>query len=155
MKKIKGLKITLKDNDFVDILKEFFTDEVKEIVFDRPISYPRSYRYCIGDPKRKLADKEDNNSIKKYVQMSKDIDNIMDKLFEKEGTTLTEKERRQYIKFVKINFYEYVDTLKLNDTTKQYIKENIRITPIDSISLDWQNDEVVYYIFSNEATLVF
>lgn len=147
--KIRGLKITLNDNDFTEILENFFTDVVR----DSRVKFERNYNYCIGDPKRELADKKDSESISQYIELSKKIDSIVKDIFDDKNFVGNKLE--EYLDFVRINFNDYVDSLSLNDTTKNYLKENIEITPINRISLEWQNDEVVYYIFSQYKTLTF
>ena len=149
--KVKGLRVTFRDNDFIIELEGFF----KDVVQTERIKFHRTYMYCIGDPKRELAEKAkiDEKAMNEYIELSKHIDSIANYLFnEKE---FTDEKLNEYIDLIRLNFNDYIDTLSLNDTTKEYLKKNLDIKPIDKIDLKWQNDEVVYYIFSNSTTLVF
>ena len=147
--KIKGLRVTFKDNDFKEELENFFTDVVK----DDLVKFERNYKYCMGDPQRKYAHKDDKESINKYVDLSIKIDDIANAIFNEKD--IKDKMYDDYINLVRTNFNEYIDTLTLNDTTKDYLKQNLDILPINKVDLEWQNGEVVYYIFSNNKTLIF
>lgn len=120
-------RITFRDNDFRNIL---------ENIGNNMLSIYSYYRMT------RLANKDDNESIKEYVDNSKLQDQLLYKLSDEKEFTNTEKALLITLLNKSIKAYIEDNTSKEN---AEYLINNLDISLQETIDSKFENDEVLYY----------
>ena len=120
------LKATFKDNDFTEVLEDFF---------EQPLFL--GILYCLN----KWKDNTDSEILKKYrdtqIEMQAYLHIIQD---EKQ---FTPNKRGRFITILRDSIKDWLKDNYPDDYN--YLSNNLHIEFVTSIKDKWQNDEVVYY----------
>lgn len=129
------LKITFNDNDYYSVLKN-----IGESMFGL-YSYYRATR---------LANKNDEVSLKEYVENSKSFDKYLRMIQDEESFTKQQKE--QFIDLIKQNLEAYLEDNYR--TEADYLIEELKVSIIKSVGDEWYNGEILFYFPMNDSYII-
>lgn len=129
------LKITFNDNDYQDVL-----ENIGESMFGL-YSYYRTTR---------LAKKDDEASLKEYVENSKLFDKYLGMIQEEEQ--FTKQQKTQFIDLIEKNLETYIED-KYKSAGDYLIKE-LKVSIVQKVGDEWHNGEVLYYFPLNDAYII-
>lgn len=118
------IRATVQDNDYKEVLEKFFS---------------KGLYLMLCYVKNGLTDSEQDVTL--YVRYSKLIDKYC-KVIQDEKI-LTYEDSNDLIFMLKDAFYKYLD--ENNFEAKDYLKENLDISIVDSVKDKWENGEVLYF----------
>ena len=123
-------RITVNDNDFTSIL-ECFADDL----FDR-------IYYAKDDPEM--------NSTEWYEKIYKPKQEIQKLMNPNITSKLTDEDKVALRATVLLEWCDYIDSLSVLDDTKDYLKNNFKVSVSFDFTDKWENGEVVYYFTTNQ-----
>lgn len=135
------VKYTFKDNDFTQVIEEYLREFGPFYAFNYP-SFAGLTEF------KELLKKYDNYNDKYY--MEKDITKEEYKEIKKKLHTILKANIIQYMANVKPGSGWSSDGMNSDDLIRnlEYLINNIKVSIVRSISDQWENGEVVYYITS-------
>lgn len=126
------LRITFNDNDYQNIL-----EDIGKNMFSL-YSYYRTTR---------LANKDDEISLKEYVENSELFDKYLEMIQDEEQFTKAQK--AQFIDLIRKNIEAYIE-----DKYKDYLIKELKVSVIQKVGDEWHNGEVLYYFPLNDAYII-
>lgn len=129
------LRITFNDNDYQNVL-----ENIGESMFGL-YSYYRTTR---------LANKDDEVSIKEYVENSKLFDKYLEMIQDEEP--FTKQQKLQFIDLIRKNIEAYIED-KYKSVGDYLIKE-LKVSIVQKVGDEWHNGEVLYYFPMNDAYII-
>lgn len=129
------LKITFNDNDYYSILKN-----IGESMFEL-YSYYRTTR---------LVNKDDEVSLKEYVENSKLFDKYLGMIQDEEQ--FTKQQKLQFIDLIKKNIEAYIEDR--HKSAGDYLIKELKISVVQKVGDEWHNGEVLYYFPLNDAYII-
>lgn len=129
------LKITFNDNDYYSILKN-----IGESMFGL-YSYYRTTR---------LVNKDDEVSLKEYVENSKLLDKYLGMIQDEEQ--FTKQQKLQFIDLIKKNIEAYIEDR--HKSAGDYLIKELKISVVQKVGDEWHNGEVLYYFPLNDAYII-
>ena len=127
------IKINVNDNDFAEKIEDILETKINGLIFITDEYFNKQLD--------KLKDKDTPEDVKKYVDISIQRDNVRDWIYEEKIPKEKMSEAKDIIK--KSILFLIKDDLKRN---LEYLEESIEIEFPKSISCEWENGEVIYYI---------
>ena len=127
------IKINVNDNDFAEKIEDILETKINGLIFITDEYFNKQLD--------KLKDKDTPEDVKKYVDISIQRDNVRDWIYEEKIPKEKMSEAKDIIK--KSILFLIKDDLKRN---LEYLEESIEIGFPKSISCEWENGEVIYYI---------
>ena len=127
------IKINVNDNDFAEKIEDILETKINGLTFITDEYFNKQLD--------KLKDKDTPEDVKKYVDISIQRDNVRDWIYEEKIPKEKMNEAKDIIK--KSILFLIKDDLKRN---LEYLEESIEIGFPKSISCEWENGEVIYYI---------
>ena len=127
------IKINVNDNDFAEKIEDILETKINGLTFITDEYFNKQLD--------KLKDKDTPEDVKKYVDISIQRDNVRDWIYEEKIPKEKMSEAKDIIK--KSILFLIKDDLKRN---LEYLEESIEIGFPKSISCEWENGEVIYYI---------
>ena len=120
------IRLTVNDNDFSDKIQRYFGDFW--------------IRMLELHPDNCLSDRASYEELKSWRERENQIRTIMNPNNDHE---LSDTEKAVVIEQVKRTFGQYVDRWCFEDS--DYLKNNLEISIIDSVTDKWENGEVFYW----------
>lgn len=127
------IRATVQDNDYKEVLEKFFS---------------KGLYLMLCYVKNGLTDSEQDVTL--YVRYSKLIDKYC-KVIQDEKI-LTYEDSNDLVLMLKEAFYKYLD--ENNFEAKDYLKENLDISIVDSVKDKWENGEVLYFFPMHEKYII-
>ena len=127
------IKINVNDNDFAEKIEDILETKVNGLIFITDAYFNKQLD--------ELKDKDNPEDVRKYVGISIQRDNVRDWLYEEKIPKEKISEAKDIIK--KSILFLIENDLKRN---LEYLEESIEIEFPKSISCEWENGEVIYYI---------
>lgn len=127
------IKINVNDNDFAEKIEDILETKINGLIFITDEYFNKQLD--------KLKDKDTPEDVKKYVDISIQRDNVRDWIYEEKIPKEKMSEAKDIIK--KSILFLIKDDLKRN---LEYLEDSIEIEFPKSISCEWENGEVIYYI---------
>ena len=127
------IRATVQDNDYKEVLEKFFS---------------KGLYLMLCYVKKGLTDSEQDTTL--YVRYSKLIDKYC-KVIQDEKI-LTYEDSNDLVLMLKDAFYKYID--ENNFEAKDYLKENLDISIVDSVKDKWENGEVLYFFPMHEKYII-
>lgn len=127
------IRATVQDNDYKEVLEKFFS---------------KGLYLMLCYVKNGLTDSEQDVTL--YVRYSKLIDKYC-KVIQDEKI-LTYEDSNDLVLMLKDAFYKYLD--ENNFEAKDYLKENLDISIVDSVKDKWENGEVLYFFPMHEKYII-
>ena len=127
------IKINVNDNDFAEKIEDILETKINGLIF-----ITDEY---INKQLDEFKDKDAPEDVRKYVDISIQRDNVRDWIYEEKIPKEKMSEAKDIIK--KSILFLIKDDLKRN---LEYLEESIEIGFPKSISCEWENGEVIYYI---------
>lgn len=119
------IRATFNDNDFTQVLEEFF---------DGPLFL--NVKYCLekyrGDSKEDLT---------KYFELNEEIESFLRKFQDDEKLSQGEKDR--FVHILRDSLTDYINDKYEEDA--EYLCEELELKLQKSVTDKWENGEVVYY----------
>lgn len=129
------IKVTFNDNDFTQVLDEFFAG-----------SLMINLTYCA----EKYTKDESEENIRKYVEIRKEADKYMHLICE--GKVFTEDEEIGFKEMLRKSILDYVRTNY--DEDYDYLSDELVITLQNSVTDHWENGEVLYYFPMHDKYII-
>lgn len=98
----------------------------------------------------RLANKDDEVSLKEYVENSKLLDKYLRMIPDEEQ--FTKQQKLQFIDLIKKNIEAYIED-KYKSVGDYLIKE-LKISIVQKVGDEWHNGEVLYYFPMNDAYII-
>lgn len=127
------IRATVQDNDYKEVLEKFFS---------------KGLYLMLCYVKNGLTDSEQDVTL--YVRYSKLIDKYC-KVIQDEKI-LTYEDSNDLVLMLKDAFYKYLD--ENNFEAKDYLKENLDISIVDSVKDKWENGEVLYFFPMHDKYII-
>ena len=127
------IRATVNDNDYKEILEKFFS---------------KGLYLMLCYVKNGLTDSEQDVTL--YVRYSKLIDKHCKMI--QDGKIFTYEDSNDLVLMLKDAFYKYLD--ENNFEAKDYLKENLDISIVDSVKDKWENGEVLYFFPMHDKYII-
>ena len=128
------LKITFNDNDFTQVLEEYF----EEPIFGNII-----------DMVTRAVEKKNTELQEIYLKKYKRADILRRKCNYDDG--LNKEEQVEYISLLKESILEFIRTKYPEDL--EYLEDELKITVQKSVTDHWENGEVIYYFTMHDVCI--
>lgn len=120
------IKITFKDNDFTQVLEEFF---------DKPVL--SGFNYCL----EKYSIDDDPETLNTYRKLSILIKGYLHKL--KDENNFSKEDKKHLIAILKESILDFIKDNYAEDF--EYLSKELIITTQKSVTDHWENGEMIYY----------
>ena len=119
------IKLTVRDNDFSNVIETFFKDFVLRMFELHPDC-------CINE--------NDYEALREWRKRDTEIRRLLNP---NNDISLTNKDKQTIINQVKYVFKAYVERWFKNDS--QYLMEKLEVEIVDSVTDKWENGEAFYW----------
>lgn len=127
------IRFTVNDNDYKEVIEKFFN---------------KGLYLMLGYVKKGLTDSEHDMTL--YVRYSTLIDKYCKMI--QDGKVFIINDANDLVFMLKDAFSKYLD--EINFEAKDYLKENLDISIVDSVRDKWENGEVLYFFPMHDKYII-
>ena len=127
------IRFTVNDNDYKEVIEKFFN---------------KGLYLMLGYVKKGLTDSEHDMTL--YVRYSTLIDKYCKMI--QDGKPFIINDANDLVFMLKDAFSKYLD--EINFEAKDYLKENLDISIVDSVKDKWENGEVLYFFPMHDKYII-